>query len=86
MPDALMYDEAQHFVVLESDQPEVIVTVAELREKLTQVLGDRTGPLPRDLQRYETIAERVDYLIETSCDLDMGGDRFLQWYAVRLEK
>lgn len=86
MPNALMYDEADHFVVLESDQPEVIVTVAELREKLTQVLGDRTDPLPRDLQRYETIAEQVNDLIDNACDLDMGGDRFLQWYAVRLEK
>ena len=86
MADAMLYQENEYFVVLETNQPEVIVSIEELREKLTGVvesLGDR---LPRDLQRLATTADRVRSLIDTACELDLGPDQFLQWYAVRLEK
>jgi len=86
MADAMLYQENDYFVVLETNQPEVIVSIEELRTKLTGVvesLGDR---LPRDLQRLATTADRVRSLIDTACELDLGPDQFLQWYAVRLEK
>ncbi len=86
MADAMLYQDNDYFVVLETNQPEVILSVEELREKLTGVvesLGDR---LPRDLQRLATTADRVRSLIDTACELDLGPDQFLQWYAVRLEK
>ena len=86
MADAMLYQDNDYFVVLETNQPEVIVSIEELREKLTGVvesLGDR---LPRDLQRLATTADRVRSLIDTACELDLGPDQFLQWYAVRLEK
>lgn len=86
MADAMLYQENEYFVVLETNRPEVILSVEELREKLTGVvesLGDR---LPRDLQRLTTTEARVRSLIEEACELDLGPDRFLQWYAVRLAK
>lgn len=86
MADAMLYQENDYFVVLETNQPEVILSVEELHEKLTGVvesLGDR---LPQDLQRLATTTDRVQSLIDQACELDLGPDQFLQWYAVRLEK
>ncbi|TAD78557.1 MAG: chlororespiratory reduction protein 7 [Oscillatoriales cyanobacterium] len=86
MADAMLYQENGYFVVLETNQPEVILSVEELRDKLTGVvesLGDR---LPQDLQRLDTTTDRVQSLIDQACELDLGPDAFLQWYAVRLEK
>jgi hypothetical protein len=84
MSDSLMYQE-EHFVVLESNQPEQFLTVDELREKLKLELLQQSE-LPHDLQKFVSVEEQVQYLIDTSCELDVGADRFLQWYAVRLEK
>ncbi len=85
MPDALMYSE-DYYVVLESGQTEQILSVTELQAKLQTVLSTRQDNLPRDLQRFSDVAEQIQYLINTSCELDMGPGAFLQWYAVRLEK
>jgi hypothetical protein len=85
MTDPRLYS-LDHFVVLEPNQPEQFLTAAELHEKLKTILKDQQSILPRDLQRFTTLEEQVQYLIETSCDLDMGPGSFLQWYAVRLEK
>ncbi len=85
MPDALMYSE-DYYVVLESGQAEQILSVTELQAKLQTVLNTRQDNLPRDLQRFSDVTEQVQYLINTSCELDMGPGDFLQWYAVRLEK
>ncbi len=85
MPDALMYSE-EYYVVLESGQAEQILFSSELQAKLHSVLTTRQDNLPRDLQRFSDVAEQVQYLINTSCELDMGPGEFLQWYAVRLEK
>ncbi len=85
MPDALMYDE-DTFVVLETYQPEQFMTVAELLEKLKSVLSASQDNLPQDLQRFTTLEEQAQYLIDTSCDLNLKPGQYLQWYAVRLEK
>ena len=85
MPDSIMFQE-DAFVVLEPDQPEQVLTPAELLEKLKTVLTTRQDDLPRDLQKFASVEEQAQYLMETSCELDVGPERYLQWYVVRLEK
>ncbi|WP_413175211.1 chlororespiratory reduction protein 7 [Anabaena azotica] len=86
MPNPLMYQE-EHFVVLETNQPEQFLTVAELLEKLENVLQQLPfDDLPPDVQKFKLVSEQAKYLIDTSCDLDVGPGQYLQWYAVRLEK
>ena len=75
-----------HFVVLETNQPEQFLTAAELLSKLEAVLVQRQDTLPQDLQKISSIPAQAQYLLDTSCELDMGPGNFLQWYAVRLEK
>ncbi|MEA5499653.1 chlororespiratory reduction protein 7 [Limnoraphis robusta] len=85
MPDSIMYEE-DHYVVLESNQPEQLLTVAELQQKLESILSERQDELPRDLQKFSTISQQAEYLVKTCCDFDLGPGKYLQWYAVRLEK
>ena len=85
MPDPLMYQQ-DVFVVLEPNQPEQFLTAAELLEKLKEILTQRQHDLPRDLQKISSIEAQAQYLLSTSCDLDVDPGQYLQWYAVRLEK
>lgn len=85
MPNPLMYRE-DHFVVLETNQPEQILTTAEMLEKLRSVLAQRQDDLPSDLQSFSTVEEQAKYLLDTVCELDVGPGQYLQWYVVRLEK
>lgn len=85
MPDPLMYRQ-DHFVVLEANQPEQFLSAAELMTKLEEILAQRQDDLPQDLQKISSIPAQAQYLLDTSCDLDMGPGKFLQWYVVRLEK
>ncbi len=85
MADPFIYQQ-DHFVVLETNQPEQFLTAAELLEKLKEILGQRQHDLPRDLQKFHSIEAQAQYLLDTSCDLDVGSGQYLQWYAVRLEK
>lgn len=80
-----LYDE-DTFVVLETNQPEQFLTVAELLEKLKAVLASVQEDLPRDVQKVSSVEAQAKYLIDTYCELDVGPGQFLQWYAVRLEK
>jgi len=85
MPDSLMYEE-EMFVVLETNQPETFLTPDELFNKLREVLEVIQDDLPNDLKHIETIDEQAKKLMDTSCELDLGPDQFLQWYVVRMEK
>ncbi|MBD0364387.1 MAG: chlororespiratory reduction protein 7 [Coleofasciculus sp. C3-bin4] len=85
MPDSIMFQE-DAFVVLETNQPEQFLTPAELLEKLKAILATRQDELPRDLQRFTSVEEQAQYLMATSCELDVGSGQYLQWYVVRLEK
>ncbi len=85
MPDPLMYQQ-DVFVVLETNQPEQFLTVPELLEKLKKILAQRQQDLPQDLQKFASVETQAQYLLDTSCDLDIGLGQYLQWYAVRLEK
>jgi Protein CHLORORESPIRATORY REDUCTION 7 len=72
MADSLIYQE-DHFVVLETNQPEEFLTADEMLEKLRSILAQRQDRLPPDLQKFSTVTEQAQHL-------------YLQWYAVRLEK
>lgn len=85
MPDSIMFQE-DAYVVLETNQPEQILTPEELLEKLKAVLSQRQDDLPHDVQKFTAIEEQAQYLMETSCELDVGPEGYLQWYVVRLEK
>lgn len=85
MPDSIMY-EGDAYVVLEPNQPEQFLSGEELLEKLKAVLSDRQDDLPSDLSKFTDLDQQAKYLMETSCQLDVGGNGFLQWYVVRLEK
>ena len=85
MPDSLMYQQ-DTFVVLEPDLPEQFLTADELLEKIKFIIAHRQPDLPRDIQKFTSIASQAQYLLETYCQLDLGPGEFLQWYAVRLEK
>jgi hypothetical protein len=74
------------FVVLETNQPEQLLTPTELLEKLKVVLATRQDDLPRDLQKFASVEEQAQSLMDTSCELDVGPGEYLQWYVVRLEK
>ncbi|MEA5552962.1 chlororespiratory reduction protein 7 [Anabaena cylindrica UHCC 0172] len=86
MPNPLMYQQ-DNFVVLETNQPEQFFTTSELLEKLANTLQQLPfDDLPPDVQRFKLVSEQAQYLIDTSCELDVGPGKYLQWYAVRLEK
>ncbi|MFH7025768.1 MAG: chlororespiratory reduction protein 7 [Heteroscytonema crispum UTEX LB 1556] len=86
MPNPLMYQQ-DNFVVLETNQPEQFLTASELLEKLKGVLQQFPDQdLPHDLQSFDSVDARAKYLLDTSCELDVGPGQYLQWYAVRLEK
>lgn len=85
MPDSIMYQE-DGFVVLESNQPERFLTAQELQEKLQELLLSSQEDLPRDLEKFSSVEEQAEYLMNTYCELDIGPGKYLQWYVVRLEK
>jgi hypothetical protein len=86
MPDYLMYQQ-DNFVVLETNQPEQFLTASELLEKLKKVLqGINLEDLSPELQNIDSLENKAQYLIDTSCELNIGSGQYLQWYAVRLEK
>lgn len=86
MPDSLMYSDEDMYVVLETNQPEQFLSAAELLAKLESVLSTQQADLPQDLHSIATVSEQAQYLLATSCELDLGPSQFLQWYVVRLEK
>lgn len=86
MPDYLMYQQ-DNFVVLETNQPEQFLTASELLEKLKKNLQEiNLEDLSPELQNIDSLEKKAQYLIDTSCELNIGSGQYLQWYAVRLEK
>lgn len=85
MPDAIMYQEDM-FVVLEPGKAEVFLTPQELLERLQDLLADYPDPLPKDLQRFDTLTKQAQHLRDTACEFELEPGRMLQWYVVRLEK
>lgn len=74
------------YVLLETDRPEQLLTPAEMADRLTEIVVKFADELPQDVQRIGSVEERVRYLLDTSCELDLVPGQYVQWYAVRLEK
>ena len=85
MVDLRLYD-TDAFVLLESNQSEQILTPEELRDRLQTVLQESADDIPADIQAYGTIEDQAEYLMENLCELNLGPDRYFQWFAVRTEK
>ncbi|MDF5732021.1 MAG: chlororespiratory reduction protein 7 [Rhizonema sp. PD38] len=86
MPDPLMYQQ-DNFVVLETNQVEQFLTASELLEKLKEIIQTTNiEDLALYLHSFDSAEACAQYLLDTSCELDLGPGKYLQWYAVRLEK
>jgi hypothetical protein len=85
MTSSLMFNN-EAYVVLETDRPEELLTPVEMFAKLREIVIKFTDDLPADVQKITGIDEQVQYLLDTSCELDLAPGEYLQWYVVRLEK
>ena len=85
MADSIMYQE-DGYVVLESDQAERFMTTAELQAKLVKLLLLDKVLVPRELEKFDSVDLQAEHLLENYFELDIGADKYLQWYVVRLEK
>ena len=80
-----LFDE-NHYVLLMHNCPEEFVTAAELATFLGKLLEAYPAALDADVMAFPTAAERVERLMQTTCELDIGPGESVQWYAVRLNK
>jgi hypothetical protein len=85
MSDSLMFNN-DAYVLLETDKPEQLLTPSEMFAKLQEIVIKFADDLPLDVQQITGVEERVQYLLDTSCELNLAPGEYLQWYAVRLEK
>ena len=85
MADSIMYQE-DGYVVLEPDQAEQFMTAGELRSKLVNLLLSDEMRVPRELEKFDSVDLQAEHLLENYFELDIGTDKYLQWYVVRLEK
>jgi Protein CHLORORESPIRATORY REDUCTION 7 len=85
MSDSLMFNN-DAYVVLETNRPEEILSPVEMFAKLKEIVIKFAEDLPIDLQQIDSVDNRVQYLLDTSCELDLAPGEYLQWYVVRLEK
>jgi hypothetical protein len=74
-----------HFVLLEPGQPERILSAEDLRAHLMPLLASHPEALTPDLTKLNTPQAQVQALVDSTCELDLGPGKSLQWYAVRLE-
>lgn len=84
MADSIMYQE-DGYVVLETNQPEELMTESELLKKIEAVLASQSD-LPRDIAKFATIQAQAKYLLHNYCEFNADDDNYLQWYVVRWEK
>lgn len=85
MPDSIMYQE-DGYIVLESDQPEQFMSAEELQAKLVNLLLLEEVIIPRELEQFDSAEIQAKHLLDNYFELDIGADKYLQWYVVRLEK
>ena len=84
MNDRALYSE-ENYVVLETNQPETLLTTAELRTKLLLLFQKEPDLIPADVRSLAP-EDQVQSLLDTVCELDLEPGQYLQWYAIRLEK
>ncbi len=86
MPDPIMFEPEDTYVVLETNQPEYFMSRLELAAKIKAIALENPEELQQDWQSLSDLEGEITKLIETGCELSLGPDRYLQWYVVRLEK
>jgi hypothetical protein len=84
MADSIMYQE-DGYVVLETNQPEELMTESELLKKIEAVLMNQSD-LPPDIAKFDSIAQQAEYLLHNYCEFNADDNNYLQWYVVRWEK
>ena len=85
MADPIMYRE-DGYIVLEADLSEQFMSAEELQLKLEQLLSSEEVEIPRELLKFDSLTQQANYLRDNYFELDIGENKFLQWYVVRLEK
>ncbi len=85
MVDSMMYQE-DGYVVLESNQPEQLLTELELLSKLEHILNSNIISIPKDVAKFESKTQQAQYLLENYCEFEVDENQYLQWYVVRWEK
>lgn len=85
MPDSIMYQE-DAFVLLETNQPEQFLTPQEMLEKLQAVVVKYPEDLPKEINKFDSIEAKAQYLRDNYYELNLGAGQYFQWYVVRLEK
>ena len=73
-----------HYVVLDPQRGEQILSAAESRSWLAQQL-QRLPELPADLAAQGDQSQQVEWLLDTACALELEPGLTVQWFAVRLE-
>jgi hypothetical protein len=86
MPDSIMYQQEDCFVVLESDREEEFFSRKELIQKLEVILQENTDDMPREIVKIVGIDRQVEHLLDNYYELSFGEGKYIQWYVVRLEK
>jgi hypothetical protein len=84
MADSIMYQQ-DGYVVLETNQPEQLLTELELLNKLENILAS-VREIPQDVSKFKSKAEQAKYLLENYCEFNLDENHYLQWYVVRWEK
>jgi Protein CHLORORESPIRATORY REDUCTION 7 len=85
MTDSLMFQE-EDYVVLRAGAAEEICSAAEVVAELKHLLlENRDLDLPIDVTQKPPL-DQASYLLSNYCELDLGNGRYIQWYAIRLEK
>ncbi|MGK7889137.1 MAG: chlororespiratory reduction protein 7 [Leptolyngbyaceae cyanobacterium] len=85
MVDPQLY-ETEHYVLLETNQPEQILSAEELRDRLHAIITSHSDHLPPEIQALGSTSEQIQAILDTMCELDRGPGQYFQWFAVRLEK
>lgn len=80
-----MYDDSETFVFIEPGKDEEFLSEDELRVKLEAMLVALGDDLPRDVAKFPTREQALDYLVNTVCELELDKGT-VQWYSVRLER
>lgn len=84
MVDSIMYQE-DGYVVLETNQPEQLLTEKELLDKLETIIAN-SDDLPSDIVNIPSLSAKAKYLLDNYCEFNLDDDNYLQWYVVRWEK
>ena len=73
-----------HFVVLEPNQAEKLLTSSETLIWLKNWL-EKLESIPQDLKSQPSLSAAAQRLLDTACDLQIKPGFTVQWFAVRLD-